>query len=148
MTDLERKAMDALLSGSHPMLSTLREQFADAKVVKRDLSGVGFFTKFRVSPTAPRLSPPRNLVLGDVFATVEGLKHGVGFLLFTTDGLLDTLEGYTFDDRWPDDARLIRTFYMRPQKGSQEQLAAGARYGVEVERLVETNVRDFEWLFG
>jgi hypothetical protein len=132
MNDLERQVMEAMLRGDHPTLFTLRAQLAVAKVVGRDLTGVGFFTRFHVPSSAVRLSPPRSPIVADVFATVEGLKHGAGFLLFVTDGVLDTLEGYTLDDRWPDDARLVRVFYMRPQQGSDGP-------------LVETSERDLEW---
>ena len=48
--------------------------------------------------------------LGGVEATIEGLEHGVGFTLFLTDGWLDNLEGYTYDEPWPD---TIETFSLR-----------------------------------
>jgi hypothetical protein len=40
--------------------------------------------------------------LDDVVATIEGLEHGAGFVLFIENGLLDNLEGFTYDEPWPD----------------------------------------------
>jgi hypothetical protein len=39
---------------------------------------------------------------GDVGATIEGVNHGAGFLIFVRDGYLKFLEGYTYDEPWPD----------------------------------------------
>jgi hypothetical protein len=38
---------------------------------------------------------------GDVVAALPGLTNGAGFLLYLKDGLLDMLEGYSFDEAWP-----------------------------------------------
>jgi hypothetical protein len=82
--------MDYLLRGGHPVLATLREQLAVATVAAREFTGVGFFTRFHVPPTASRLPSPRPIVISDVHAEVSGLQHGAGFVLFVEDGVLDT----------------------------------------------------------
>ena len=66
------------------------------------MTGVGFWTQLLVSPGVPRapVAGPR-LALGGVGATLEGVEHGVGFVLFVEDGQLDFLEGFTFDEPWP-----------------------------------------------
>lgn len=35
-------------------------------------------------------------------AEIAGLERGVSFVLFVRDGMLDFLEGFTFDEPWPD----------------------------------------------
>jgi hypothetical protein len=40
--------------------------------------------------------------IGDVSADIDGLEHGVGFILCIEDGYLHMLEGYTFEGPWPD----------------------------------------------
>jgi hypothetical protein len=47
------------------------------------------------------LGEGKSFKFGDVVAEIEGLKHGAGFLLFITDGALDELEGYCYDEAWP-----------------------------------------------
>jgi hypothetical protein len=42
------------------------------------------------------------MALGDVTATIEGLEHGAGFVLFVQDGVLDVLEGFSYDEPWTD----------------------------------------------
>jgi len=102
MNDLERAVVEKLLDGEHPALPMLREQASKAGIVDRKNTGVGVFTKFRVpldvgraDNTNPRAS------IGDIEASIPGLRHGAGFVLFLRDGYIDTLEGFTYDEPWP-----------------------------------------------
>lgn len=124
--------MDYLLRGDHPVLATLRDQFAGATVAAREFTGVGFFTRFDVPLTAPRLPSPQRLVLSDVHAEVSGLQHGAGFALFVKNGALDMLECFIYEDAWPPDARLLRVYYVQPRE------PGGAA-------LIETSERVPEW---
>jgi hypothetical protein len=45
-----------------------------------------------------------------VIARMEGLEHGAGFMLFIDDGVLVMLEGYTYDEPWPQRMSLITRF--------------------------------------
>src|SRR3954468_19580246 len=100
--------MEYLLRGDHTVLATLREQLAVATVAKREFTGVGFFTRFDVPPTVSGLPSSRRIIISDVYADVEGLQHGAGFVLFVVDGGLDTLECFTYVEPWPLDARGLR----------------------------------------
>ena len=42
------------------------------------------------------------LTLSGVAAAIDGLRMGAGFVLFVQDGMLDMLEGFTYDGAWPD----------------------------------------------
>lgn len=110
---LEQAVLDKLLSGDHPALSTLRAQAAQARLVGRELSGVGFFCSFEVPPEAPRLEPPGSFDIGDVNADVSGLKHGAGFVLFIRNGRLDMLEGFSYDEPWPQAIGQFMLTYQR-----------------------------------
>ena len=102
-TDLERAVLEKLLDGEHPVLQALRAQLEVSEVSARTFTGVGFFTTFKVPPQAPA-APVKaaSLAFGDVVATIPGVQHGAGFVLFIKDGRLDTLEGYTYDEDWPE----------------------------------------------
>ena len=110
---IERRVMQMLLAGDHPTLETLRQQFDRCSVAKREFTGVGFFTSFKVRDGVPRLEPARRIVMGDVCADVDGLEWGCGFILFVDDGLLGTLECHLWgDDALPDNARCTRLYYV------------------------------------
>src|SRR5262245_2232042 len=115
LKDVEKKVLEMLLSGADDRLAVLRRQLDCATVSSREFSGVGFFTHFSVAPSVPRLAGSHRLVLGDVYAEVTGLEHPSGFLLFVTEGAIDMLECFTFNDQWPDDAELRRAYYMHPK---------------------------------
>ncbi|HSS96910.1 MAG TPA: hypothetical protein VLK33_07770 [Terriglobales bacterium] len=92
-------------------MSLLRQQAKYAKVCSRKMTGVGFFTNFEIPADLPRLKEHTNLKLGDVNGIADNIKHGLGFLLHVTDGALAMLEGYTYDDPWPDEIRgLVLTY--------------------------------------
>lgn len=74
--------------------AALEKQLAGATLTSRKNSGVGFFTEFSVDPIAPVLEGES--VLSGLQARITGLKHGMGFLLFVTNGRADMLEGYTY----------------------------------------------------
>lgn len=59
MTGLERAVVNTLLAGKAEVFRVLRQQFSVAQVLKRELTGVGFFTEFSVPPDAPRLPEAR-----------------------------------------------------------------------------------------
>jgi len=102
LTPLERSVLGMIFDGDHPVLAALRAQLQTARVVGREFTGVGFFLSVEVDPRVR--APARSLRFGDVVADIVGLRHGAGFLVFVDDGLLDTLEAYTFEEPWPSRA--------------------------------------------
>ena len=107
----EQAALDKLLAGNHPVLAALRTQAKAGRLSSRELTGVGFYCDFEVPPTVSPVGD-ENFHLGDVEATVPGLKHGAGFVLFVTNGRLTQLEGYSYDEPWPEE---IHDFELRYQ---------------------------------
>jgi hypothetical protein len=135
MNKIELQIMEFLLRGDHSVLVTLRNQLKVANVKGRDMTGVGFFTHFEVPISVERLVDRKRFIISDVHADVLGLEHGAGFILFVKDGALDFLESYIYEDKWPDDAKILRLYYMRPkQPGSAA--------------MVETAERELTWAIG
>lgn len=122
MDDLEHHALGFLLAGDHSALAVLREQAEAASVAERSFSGVGFFTRLHVPAEAPRLAHPGRFVLGDVYGDIASLEYGAGFLLFVSAGALDTLEGFSHEEVWPDCPMLRRLYYVRPREGTSGEL--------------------------
>ena len=124
-SEVELGAMAMLLAGSTEGLKELRAQFQSATCKARSFTGSGFFTSFELARSAPR-SPIRRSPVGDVYGELNGLKHGAGFLLFLTDGFIDYLECFSFED-WPEVVSLRCLYYVK-------DIGNGS--------LVETDVRD------
>ena len=94
-TELETAALHSIFSETPELASALERQLAAATVTERENTGGGFFTTIAVADDAPCVSIPG--VLGyETQARVQGLKHGLGFVLFLKDGRLETLEGFAW----------------------------------------------------
>jgi hypothetical protein len=100
------RLVPSLISGDHPALGTLREQFRRARVKEVELTGAGFYVDFEIPADSP-LTEPRNFTGGSASITLEGANHGAGCVLFVRDGRLVMLEGFTYDDLWPEHARVL-----------------------------------------
>jgi hypothetical protein len=112
LTPLEKSVLEMLLDGSDEAFDTLKQQLNCATVTKREFTGVGFFTNFAVPNDAQIKRNVSDMTLGGVRAEFPGLKHGAGFLLFIREGVITMLEGFTYDEDWPentDDFKLFRT---------------------------------------
>jgi hypothetical protein len=116
LTKLEERVMQMLLDGDNDVLANLRKQLGACKVVKREMTGVGFFTKFEVPAHVPKATQT-SFELGDVNGALEGTEHGVGFVLFVKAGTLEMLEGYTYDEPWPE---RIEGFGLSYDKGQRD----------------------------
>lgn len=115
---LERAVMEMLLAGEHPVLRLLRAQFEHARVVRREFTGVGFFTHFEIPEDFPRVPGRASFELDDVHADVPELTMGIDFILFVRDGVIDFLEGFTYgDDRFPETIDTFRLTYVRAANG-------------------------------
>lgn len=108
---LEDRVLEMLLTGDHPVLRCLRKQLAQIASRKREFSGVGFFTHFKLNADVSRLIGLQSFAFGDIDGEMEGLKFGVGFLLFVRDGLIDFLECYTYDEFFPRNIQNVKLTY-------------------------------------
>ena len=97
-----------ILRGDHPVFAGLRMQLARCEVSEREFTGVGFFTTLAIPADVPLVPLDRRLALGDVHATMNGVEHGVGLVLFVDEGRLALLEGFTYDGAWPDQIKNYR----------------------------------------
>ncbi len=85
-------------------------QAEKARLVGREYTGVGFFCDFAVPTDVPILKG--DFHIGDVIGELQGLANGAGFVLFIRDGLLDALEGFSYDEPWPKEIGAFSLRYM------------------------------------
>jgi hypothetical protein len=105
LTILERQVLETLLPRDGEVSAILREQVKGTRVSSREMTGVGFFAHLEVSEKAPRVPVHSTLKLGAVKGTADNIKHGFGFLLYLSNGVRNMLEGYAYDEPWPDDVQ-------------------------------------------
>jgi len=110
--ELEQEVLELLLAGDDPVLAMLRLQLANVTQRPRELSGVGFFTRFEVSEQAPQILGNPSFGFGDVTGEIEGLTRGADFVLFIDKGLLSMLEVCTYEEPWPREFKTFKLKYM------------------------------------
>ncbi|MGH6836100.1 MAG: hypothetical protein ACREC9_11230 [Methylocella sp.] len=111
LSPLEQAVLEHLLSGETERYRILQKQICAVRVTERKLTGVGFFTRFSTPDDVPKLSHEATFQFGDVAADINGLKHGAGFLLFVEDGRIETLEGNTYGEPWPQNVHSFHLYY-------------------------------------
>jgi hypothetical protein len=117
LTPLELEVLRQMLDGSDPALEVLRRQVPKCQVTRRTPTGVGFFSELEVVGDHERAPLPGRTVLEGVSATFPSLAHGAGFLLYVEDGSLEQLEGFSYDEPWPESED---GFTVRKVSGAQE----------------------------
>ena len=117
----ERTLMLKLLDGDNEILNQLRKQYETAKIKHREFSGVGFFTTFDISDSY-KLDSNKSFQLGDVKGEVNNVKNGVGFILFIQEGKINMLEGYTYDEKWPEEITNYRLSYIAGEKRDLDKI--------------------------
>ena len=83
--------------------SKLRAQFEHAVVQKREFSKYGFSTDYAVEPPLKTLGDDVNLQLGKHQWNINGLRYGSDYILWITNGLISCLEGFSYEEPWPDE---------------------------------------------
>jgi len=116
MESLEKSVMAMLLAGDDAVLGILRQQFDASWIANREFSGAGFFTTYGVPAASPLTPSKRNFSFGDVGAVMDGVRDGVGFVLHVKDGLISCLEGYTYDEPWPETISSFSLSYLTGDK--------------------------------
>jgi hypothetical protein len=113
LNSLQKAVLVNLLAGDHPVLAALRAQAERAQLVSRRYTGVGFFCDFTVPLDVPPVKDHLNFELGDVYGEIAGLQHGAGFVLFVRSGYLNLLEGFSYDESWPEMPGEFKLSYLK-----------------------------------
>lgn len=105
------------MAGPGRILERLRRQAKTCKVRDREFTGVGFYMDF-IPESSLRVDEiaQSDVPLDDVVVEIEGLQHGAGVLLLIKDGLLNMLEGFTYDEEWPDVVKTFTVQYATAQR--------------------------------
>jgi hypothetical protein len=101
LSKLEDAVLRAIAAQYPDASSAIDSQRSVACVTGRSNTGGGFYTTFEVTQSCPVVAVASPI--GNVTARVQGLDHGMGFILWLQNGRLSKLEGYSFEE---DTARI------------------------------------------
>ena len=93
---IERAVLEATAHDYPGLADDIRRQAEAAQVTEFENSGAGFFSTVTVAPDAPLL--PDKSPLDGAYGSVEGIEHGIGFVVFLEGGRLSLIEGYCHGD--------------------------------------------------
>ncbi len=122
LSPLEKQVLSMLLEGEEKQLTILREQLKAASVSERKMTGVGFYTKFKIPKKLKGIPNKESIKFGDVVAEISRLNHGAGFLLYIENGYLSMLEGYCYDEKWPEEILNFKLKYSSDDKRDIESI--------------------------
>jgi hypothetical protein len=94
-TPLEQAVLDAICQAYPEDRTALRAQLSTATLRSRENTGCGFFTHFAVDHNSGAPIGGKRLRDGPA-AKIEGIKYGMGFILWLAQGYADCLEGYAY----------------------------------------------------
>lgn len=115
LSSIEEAVLKKLLAGSLPLLVQLQQQIEVCSAEKREFTGFGFYTTLVVPENIQRTAG-LDFKFGDVIGEIPGLLSGAGFLLYVKDGVLDMLEGYSYDEPWPTSVNDFNLKYMKGEE--------------------------------
>ena len=81
----------------------LQAQFEKITEQKREFSTYGFSTHYAVTSAEETLGNNKNLQLGKCQWNINGLQHGSDYILWIKNGLISCLEGFSYNEPWPDE---------------------------------------------
>ena len=114
LSGLETDVLQLLIEAHPDEAPLLEAQLERATIASRRRTGVGFFLNFSVDG-GPLFESP-DFELNDVFAELEPLENGAGFMLFIRGGRIAFLEGHSFEEDWPAIEGEHRAFIRSPDR--------------------------------
>jgi hypothetical protein len=94
-TALERAVLGAICDMYSSDRAALEAQLSTATLISRENTGAGFYTRFAVErASSAALTGERSRAGPET--KIDGLLHGMGFILWTKEGYADCLEGYSY----------------------------------------------------
>jgi hypothetical protein len=96
-TPLERAVLRTICEMHLADRAALETQLSTSRVLSRENTGAGFYTTFAVKRVSNIAIGGERLREGPA-ARIDGLEHGMGFILWLKDGYADCLEGHSYEE--------------------------------------------------
>ena len=95
-TPLETRVLDLIGLSSAQLVVALPDLLRGAVVTKRDNTGHGFYTHFKVEPAQPLVWPERLVTGPNISVRVDEEVLRMGTILWLEGGVPDCLEAYQY----------------------------------------------------
>jgi hypothetical protein len=96
-TRLERAVLTAICDIYSSDRAALEVQLSTATLLGGENTGAGFYTRFAGERSSGYAVTGERLRAGPE-AKIDGLEHGMGFILWLKDGYAECLEGYSYGE--------------------------------------------------
>jgi hypothetical protein len=96
-TPLEQAVLRAICEMQPVDQAALEGQLSTAMILRRENTGAGFYTRFSIKHCSDTATGGERLRRGPV-AKIDGLEHGMGFILWLNRGYADYIEGYCYEE--------------------------------------------------
>ena len=90
---------------------TFKYQYENAEVAEAKLYRRGFDIRFRLKEGVPAVEVEGERTYGTVSAQIPGLMRGMGFVLWVKNGMIQSLEGYSYEEDLPEIAEEYTLHY-------------------------------------
>ena len=106
--ELARAVMELILAEAGDEAELLRGQYDRAAIGETKMYPCGFDMAFLVDVECPVSEDKTERMLGTVEVSLPGLERGMGFILWIKNGRLHSLEGYSYEEILPKEAKNYR----------------------------------------
>lgn len=96
-THLEQAVLRAICEAHPADQAALEGQLSTAIILSRENTGAGFYTRLVVERSSTKPIGGERLRHGPA-VRIDGLEHGMGFILWLKEGYADCLEGYCYGE--------------------------------------------------
>jgi hypothetical protein len=112
-TEFVRAILESYVSENPALAAIYADQIGGIVSFRNEINGYGAYSHFTLKPGCLRFSGDlaRGYAKNDYLVEMEGRRHGLGFSLSITDGLIDSLEIYPSDGEGWDG--VVRPFQLR-----------------------------------
>jgi hypothetical protein len=101
--EFERIILNDIIEQYPEYKQKLQAQLASSTVQKRERYAFGFSTDYAVTAVEQTLGEGIKLQLGKHQWNINGLKYGSDYILWIENGLIHSLEGFSYQEPWPDE---------------------------------------------
>jgi hypothetical protein len=121
LTAFENKIIKAILDNNiDKIANSISNQYYNLTVENRQHTGTGIYV--HLASKIDFESNNINMHLGGIYAEIDGLINGAGFVLYIKNGLISLLECFSYDEFWPTNELSTKHIYRVTKEGNLEQI--------------------------
>ena len=117
--EFENCVINYLAQGNSTGVKLLEQQFSNARVTSREMTGAGFFVCYLVDRSKTRPFKV-DVSFGDLAISFDGLQFGAGAVVHIRSGYIEMLECYSYDEDWPEQYENVTIRYVSEERQLEE----------------------------